>query len=118
MTTSDPSDEFADVAAALASVRAEVRAALPPEQEPTPAQVALRAALARVEATRSVSGHWPLSARNPAEQPVVLLNKVVRRYLRWYVGRIVEQQNATNDAYAHTIQLLATGLDEIATTEN
>ncbi len=97
-----------DVAATLAALRAEVRArrAALPTTEPTPAARELQRAVEELEYTRVVSAHWPLNGRNPLENAIALINKIVRRYLRWYINPIVEQQNAFNDAAARAIQLL------------
>lgn len=98
-----------DVAATLAALRAEVRArrAALPAAEPTPAERELQRVLEELEYTRVVSAHWPLEGRNPLEQVVALINKVARRYLRWYINPIVEQQNSFNDTAARAIRLLA-----------
>lgn len=98
-----------DVAATLAALRAEVRArrAALPAAEPTPTERELQRVLEELEYTRVVSAHWPLEGRNPLEQVVALINKVVRRYLRWYINPIVEQQNSFNDTAARAIRLLA-----------
>ncbi|WP_322820333.1 hypothetical protein [Chloroflexus sp.] len=98
-----------DVAATLAALRAEVRArrAALPATEPTPVERELQRVLEELEYTRVVSAHWPLEGRNPLEQVVALINKVVRRYLRWYINPIVEQQNSFNDTVARAIRLLA-----------
>jgi hypothetical protein len=32
------------------------------------------------------------------QRAIALINKLVRRYLRWYINPIVEQQNAANAA--------------------
>lgn len=97
-----------DVAATLAALRAEVRAqrAALPAAEPTPAERELQRVVEELEYTRVVSAHWPLEGRNPLEQAIALVNKVVRRYLRWYINPIVEQQNAFNDTAARAIRLL------------
>lgn len=98
-----------DVAATLAALRAEVRArrAALPAAEPTPTERELQRVLEELEYTRVVSAHWPLEGRNPLEQVVALINRVVRRYLRWYINPIVEQQNSFNDTAARAIRLLA-----------
>ena len=59
------------------------------------------------ELHRVVSAHWPLRSRSLAERLINLVNKVVRRLLRWYINPIVEQQNAYNDAVARALRLLA-----------
>lgn len=98
-----------DVAATLAALRAEVRAqrAALPAAEPTPAERELQRVVEELEYTRVVSAHWPLEGRNPLEHVIAFVNKVVRRYLRWYINPIVEQQNAFNDTAARAIRLLA-----------
>jgi hypothetical protein len=97
-----------DVAATLAALRAEVRArrAALPVAEPTPAERELQRVVEELEYTRVVSAHWPLEGRTVFEQVVAFVNKVVRRYLRWYINPIVEQQNAFNDTAARAIRLL------------
>jgi hypothetical protein len=66
----------------------------------------LRHAGEEIEITRVVSAHWPLEGRTLYARGWALLNKLVRRYLRWYINPIVEQQNAYNDASARAIRLL------------
>lgn len=99
-----------DVAAILETLRAEVRAqraALAPEGDGEgAAERELRHAAEEIEISRVVSAHWPLEGRNLYERGWALINKVVRRYLRWYINPIVEQQNAYNDASARAIRLL------------
>ncbi|MFN8566837.1 MAG: hypothetical protein U0Z44_04800 [Kouleothrix sp.] len=53
-----------------------------------------------------VSAHWPLGRASLRQRVVALVNKLVRRYLRWYINPIVEQQNAARNA-AITAALLA-----------
>lgn len=97
-----------DVAAILEGLRAEVRArrAAEPQAAEGAAERELRHAAEEIEITRAVSAHWPLEGRSLYERGWALLNKVVRRYLRWYINPIVEQQNAYNDASARAIRLL------------
>ncbi|MGB9740027.1 MAG: hypothetical protein C0184_10540 [Chloroflexus aggregans] len=101
------SDEI-DVAATLAALRAEVRAqrARLPNLDPTPAERELQRVVEELEYTRVVSAHWPLEGRTPFEKVIAFINKVVRRYLRWYINPIVEQQNAFNDTAVRAIRLL------------
>ncbi len=103
--TSEP-----DIAAILEQLRAEVRAARPSAgdagAEVGGAERELRHAGEEIEIARVVSAHWPLEGRTPYERGWALVNKVVRRYLRWYINPIVEQQNAYNDASARAIRLL------------
>jgi hypothetical protein len=93
----------------LETIRAEVKAQRA-AQAPTAADDALgrdlRRAAEELEYTRVVSAHWPLEGRSLAERGWAFVNKVVRRYLRWYINPIVEQQNAYNDASARTMRLL------------
>ncbi len=74
----------------------------------------VRRSLDEIELHRVISAHWPLKARNPIERLINLLNKLVRRLLRWYINPIVEQQNAYNDAVARTLRLLADAYTELA----
>jgi hypothetical protein len=106
------SNNTPDVAAILTQVRAEVQAqrlALDMNKEQQAAYSAIERQLQRcveqLEITRVVSAHWPLESRNPVERGVNLFNKLVRRYLRWYINPIVEQQNAFNDVVARTLRL-------------
>ncbi|NCC33623.1 MAG: hypothetical protein EOM24_16645 [Chloroflexia bacterium] len=99
-----------DIATILEALRTEVRAqrmALPNEDAAAYGHAhELQRAAEQLEYTRVVSAHWPLEGKNLYEQGWALLNKVVRRYLRWYINPIVEQQNAYNEASARTIRLL------------
>ncbi|MCS6883047.1 MAG: hypothetical protein RMK84_18820 [Oscillochloridaceae bacterium] len=105
----DPSH---DVAAILEALRAEVRAqwAQRANEEADPALSAiereLRHAAEQLEITRVVSAHWPLEGRTLYERAWILVHKVVRRGLRWYINPIVEQQNAFNDSAARALRLL------------
>ncbi len=100
-----------DVAALLAAVRAEVQARRQARHSTTSAmtQSALELQLQRhaeqLEITRVISAHWPLESRSPYERAINLINKVVRRALRWYINPIVEQQNAFNDVAARALRL-------------
>jgi hypothetical protein len=99
----------ADVAAILEQLRAEVRARrlAQGQSEPGPLERDLQRSLDEIELHRVVSAHWPLIGKTVPERTVALVNKLVRRYLRWYINPIVEQQNAYNDAVARTLRLLA-----------
>jgi Arc/MetJ family transcription regulator len=55
-----------------------------------------------------------LIGRTLPERVIALVNKLVRRYLRWYINPIVEQQNAYNDAVARTLRLLAEAYADLA----
>jgi hypothetical protein len=110
----------ADVAAILEQLRAEVRArrqALDAASEQDDAHSALERQLHRcaeqLEISRVVSAHWPLTHRNLLQRAGNVVNKVVRRLLRWYINPIVEQQNAFNDTTARTLRLLIEGYSEL-----
>lgn len=100
-----------DVATILTTLRDEVRAQrlAQGQQELTSLEQELQRSLDEIELSRVVSAHWPLLGKTPLQRVVVLINKVVRRYLRWYINPIVEQQNAYNNTVARTVQLLAEG---------
>jgi hypothetical protein len=66
-----------------------------------------------VQATREVSYQWPLTPSRPLDRPRLLFDRLVRRYLRWYIGRVVAQQNAANEAFARALELLAQRYDEL-----
>jgi hypothetical protein len=99
-----------DVAAVLESLRAEVRAARAAAGAGTPEVGGvggeLRRAAEEIEIARVVSAHWPLEGRSLYERGWALVNKAVRRYLRWYINPIVEQQNSFNAVAAQSLRLL------------
>jgi len=106
----------ADVGALLEALRAEVRARrlsqpAPPEG---PLERELQRSLDEIELHRVVSAHWPLTGQTLPQKAVALVNKLVRRGLRWYINPIVEQQNAYNDAVARALRLLADAYTELA----
>ena len=98
-----------DVAAILEGLRAEVRAhrIAQGQIELSPLERDLQRSLDEIELYRVVSAHWPLTGGTLPQRAVNLINKLVRRYLRWYINPIVEQQNAYNDAVARALRLLA-----------
>jgi predicted nucleic acid-binding protein len=113
MSRETPPPDSAEVAAALESLRAEVRArrqqiAANNEQHATYSALEreLQRCAEQLEITRVVSAHWPLESRGLPQRAINLVNKVVRRLLRWYINPIVEQQNAFNDTAARTLRLL------------
>jgi hypothetical protein len=105
-----------DAGAVLEALRAEVRARRLAQghAEPGPAERELARALDEIELYRVVSAHWPLLSKTLPQRAINLVNKLVRRYLRWYINPIVEQQNAYNDAVARTLRLLAEAYAELA----
>src|SRR3954470_12200179 len=98
-----------DVAGILEGLRAEVRARRLAQGQAIegPLERDLRRSLDEIELYRVVSAHWPLLGKSVPQRAVALINKLVRRYLRWYINPIVEQQNAYNDAVARALRLLA-----------
>ncbi len=101
-----------EVANLLAHLREEVcarRKAMITDEEYA-AQAAMEQQLQRcaeqLEMTRVISAHWPLSGRTIPERFMALFNRLVRRYLRWYINPIVDQQNEFNDVAARTLRLL------------
>ena len=58
----------------------------------------LRALAPQLRLRQAVNAHWPLPATTLPQRAIALANKLVRRYLRWYINPIVEQQNAANAA--------------------
>src|SRR2546423_1649187 len=98
--------EHIDVGAILERLRADVRARRQAQGQAvqSPIERDLRRSLDEIELYRVISAHWPLLGKTVPQRAVALLNKLVRRYLRWYINPIVEQQNAANAAF--TIALL------------
>ena len=98
-----------DIASILEGLRTEVRARrlAQGQTEEGPLERDLRRSLDELELHRVVSAHWPLLGKTVPQRVVALINKLVRRYLRWYINPIVEQQNAYNDAVARALRLLA-----------
>ena len=99
----------ADIAAILGALRAEVRARRVAQGrlEPTPLERDMQRSLDEIELHRVISAHWPLIGHSLPQRAIALINKLVRRALRWYINPIVEQQNAYNDAVARALRLLA-----------
>src|SRR5215204_7285167 len=104
-----------DVASILEALRAEVRARRLAQGQPeeNPLERDLRRSLDEIELHRVVSAHWPLLGKTVPQRILALVNKLVRRYLRWYINPIVEQQNAYNDAVARALRLLAEAYGEL-----
>jgi hypothetical protein len=104
-----------DIAAVLEALRAEVKARRQanPSAERSPLELQLERAIEQLEITRVVSAHWPLEGNNLVQRAWVTIHKVVRRYLRWYINPIVDQQNAFNDSAARSLRLLAEGYADL-----
>ena len=85
-----------DVAVILEGLRADVRARrlAQGQAEEGPLERDLRRSLDEIELHRVVSAHWPLLGKTVPQRIVALVNKLVRRYLRWYINPNFEQQNA------------------------
>jgi hypothetical protein len=116
MTNKSTESPPPDVGTILEGLRAEVRARRLARgvADLGPHERDLSRALDEVELHRVVSAHWPLTARTLPGRALALVNKVVRRSLRWYINPIVEQQNAYNDAAARTLRLLADAYLDLA----
>ena len=69
------------------------------------ADLELRALEPHLLLRERVNAHWPLAGGTLPQRAISLVNKLVRRYLRWYVNPIAEQQNTANSAI--TVALLA-----------
>lgn len=114
----------ADIAIILEKLRTEVRArrrARSGDSENAPYNALVRQLQRcgeQLEITRVVSAHWPLEGRTLPERGLVFVHKVVRRFLRWYINPIVEQQNAFNDTTARTLRLLIEAYVELLRSEN
>jgi hypothetical protein len=108
-------DQSPDIGAVLESLRREVRARR--LAAPGPEQSALARQLARsaeqLEITRVVSAHWPLEGGSIPQRAMNLVNKVVRRGLRWYINPIVEQQNAFNEVTTRALRQLVDAYEEL-----
>lgn len=102
-----------EVAAILEALRAEVRAARAAQGDAEAGTALgalereLRHCAEQLEIARVVSAHWPLEGRGLYQRGLFLVHKLVRRYLRWYINPIVEQQNAANAALAEALPRLA-----------
>src|SRR6185436_3542169 len=105
-----------DVAGILEALRSEVRARrlAQGQAEEGPLERDLRRSLDEIELHRVVSAHWPLLGKTVPQRVIALINKLVRRYLRWYINPIVEQQNAYNDAVARALRLLTEAYGDLA----
>lgn len=105
--------ETLDVAAIMEQIRREVRLRREGRLEPSLHrlqnsfdEVELARSLEEVRASQGVSAHWPIIWRTPLQAFFALLQRVTRRFLRWYINPIVEQQNAFNASTERTLSLL------------
>ncbi|MBN1483373.1 MAG: hypothetical protein JXA37_01505 [Chloroflexia bacterium] len=69
-------------------------------------EVELARSLEEVRANRAVSAHWPIVYKTPLQMFFAFLQRLTRRFLRWYINPIVEQQNAYNASLERTVSLL------------
>ena len=69
-------------------------------------EVELARSLEEVRASQGVSAHWPIVWRTPLQAFFAFIQRLTRRFLRWYINPIVEQQNAYNAAVERTLGLL------------
>ncbi len=109
MTTQDE-----QVAEVLDAVRARVRQRLldaQGEEQAVADQTAreLQAAIQDVNINARVNSHLPLLWEDPLVGRLrSIVQRIVRRLLRWYINPIVDQQNNFNAAAARALTLLAT----------
>lgn len=102
-----------DVAAIVEQIRREVQRRRERLQEEsvqpwsgTFDELELARSLEEVRATQGVSAHWPIVWKTPLQAFFALIQRFTRRFLRWYINPIVEQQNAYNAAVERTLTLL------------
>ena len=69
-------------------------------------EVELARSLEEVRANQGVSAHWPIVWKTPLQAFFAGLQRFTRRFLRWYINPIVEQQNAYNAASERALGLL------------
>jgi hypothetical protein len=114
-----PNPNETDVATILEQLRTELRALRTHQGEQDGGsalrsiQRELQSCAEQLEITRVVSAHWPLEGRTLYERGWAVINRIVRRGLRWYINPIVEQQNAFNATAARTMQLLIEAYAEL-----
>lgn len=105
--------ETVDVAAIMEQLRRELRLRREGRLESSVHQlqnsfdeVELARSLEEVRANQGVSAHWPIIWKTPVQAFFALIQRVTRRFLRWYINPIVEQQNAFNASAERTLSLL------------
>ena len=69
-------------------------------------EVELARSLEEVRASQGVSAHWPIVWKTPLQGFFATIQRLTRRFLRWYINPIVEQQNAFNAASERALGLL------------
>jgi hypothetical protein len=105
--------EGMDVAAIVEQLRQEVRTrreglleSSVHQLESSFDEVELARSMEEVRANQGVSAHWPIVWKTPLQAFFALVQRFTRRFLRWYINPIVEQQNAFNAATERTLGLL------------
>jgi len=105
--------ETVDVAAIVEQLRQEVRQrreglleSSVHQLESSFDEVELARSLEEVRANQGISAHWPIVWKTPLQAFFALVQRFTRRFLRWYINPIVEQQNAFNAAAERTLGLL------------
>ena len=105
--------ETADIAAIVEHLRQEVRTrreglldSSVHQLESAFDEVELARSLEDVRANQGVSAHWPIVWKTPLQAFFAVIQRFTRRFLRWLVNPIVEQQNAYNAASERTLGLL------------
>lgn len=106
-------DEAVDIAAVAEQIRQEVRRRREGRLETSVHQlessfdeVELARIVEEVRAHQGVSAHWPIVWKTPLQAVFALIQRLTRRFLRWYINPIVEQQNAFNAAVERNLSLL------------
>jgi 2-polyprenyl-3-methyl-5-hydroxy-6-metoxy-1,4-benzoquinol methylase len=104
-----------DVARVLSRLKEEVRKQKPLDAEALPAEKTI--SLRRVHATTYVNPHlpigWPELPSGILPKIAAIVQKVVRRLLRWYINPIVEQQNAYNSAVTTVLQSMVQQIEAL-----
>ncbi|NJP06901.1 MAG: hypothetical protein HC837_15430 [Chloroflexaceae bacterium] len=106
-------DATMDVTTILEQLRAEVRAQRQAQRVETTERAAYQAidrelmhCAEQLELTRAIITHWPLQGYTIPQRLLVLVHRVVRHSLKWYINPIADQQNAFNEVTARTLRLL------------
>jgi 2-polyprenyl-3-methyl-5-hydroxy-6-metoxy-1,4-benzoquinol methylase len=107
--------EKEDLARVLSRLKEEIRRHKPQDTEALPAEKTI--SLRRVYATTYVNPHlpigWPELPSGILPKIAAMVQKVVRRLLRWYINPIVEQQNAYNSAVTTVLQSMVQQIEAL-----
>ncbi|MGQ9493580.1 MAG: class I SAM-dependent methyltransferase [Anaerolineae bacterium] len=107
--------ERENVAQVLAKLKGEIRSRKIQYTEPTSSKTLTN--LRQVYATARVNPHlpigWPKMPPGIIPKIVAIIQKVVRRLLRWYINPIVEQQNAYNAAVTAALETQVMHLERL-----